>query len=371
MKILKISFAIVAALIVIGCDSTVTNETVVTETTVAETETVETNNKKVSYKSASISLVNGGKVSEEFEYSFKSEQDNLSLKSTNTKVVEKVNNSIQGELALKEWLFSNIDRYDIFIIDKYGNYIEWFDELQYGEEYIIIDEEIKFSQVVSRAEQKFVFSDEIDGSVITLYLEIQPFFVNLLFSIEDEVYSIYQKMDSFDYNQEFIKTDNGYEFTAHLNEEYIIETYSGDKYSISMTYSNMFRYLQNGEIEMKKLGGIGGVSWDNTNVSFDRMLEGMILVYDSLIDEGKYISFTFDVDYDVEIYFDSEFIVITIDNIPLISGDVLKAGSKIKVEFYNEINLNTRIDIQKIMNEVVCDEIEEMLGLCEVKKQNF
>lgn len=354
-KIYMVLAALMLIIVMTGCDSQQADTTAQADTTI---NTVDTR-KKVSYKDARVYYENGIR--------------RISLNPETSTKMSKINNSIQGDLALKSWLFSNVDSYQIFIIDKHDNFIEWYGLLEYGEKYTIYDEEYKYQQTVMRGEDTFIFSDELDGFVITLSLEIQPFFVDLSFQLEQEVLYIYQNLDFDTYYQEFEKTDKGYKITAHLNEEYIVETYSGEKYSISMTYSNMLQYLETGNVEMKKLGGIGGITWANTTVSFERMLEeGMPIIYDSLIDEGKYISFTFDVKLDVEIYFDSESVEITIDNIPIVNGTILKTGSKVRVEFYNEAKLKTRIDLQKYEEIEIEVSLEELLEeSVEVEKVDY
>lgn len=369
--------ALIAMLMFVGCggSNTFTSDSFVVEQNVLEvaddvsTSTVE----KVSFKDIKLSYIDGKRT-----FSF-TEVNNIK----DEIFQKKVTSTIQGEISLKQWLFVNIDYWNIYILDQYGNYLEYFSQLEYGKTYTIIDEEYKFNQIVLKAEQSFVFSEDYDGKVFSLKLEVQDFFVELEFDFLEEIYSISESFGDYENNINFKLLDpNKYTFTAHLNQEYIIETYSGDRYKISMDQSNMFHYLSIGEIQINKLGGIGGVTWDSNNISYEKALEGIDLKYDSIIPEGNSFSFKIDIKMDSFLYYsnndgkqyyEQDNVQIFVDdkdgNYKPWDGTMISAGSIVYVDFVNSLSLSDSIQIvEEAPINPECDEVMEALGSCETSK---
>jgi len=376
MKKLNMVFAVLIASILIGCggssnSTTSSDASVVEDVNISTVENTDISNQKVTFKDIKLSYVDGERT-----FSF-TEGNDIKVEAFH----KKVTSTIQGELSLKQWLFSNIDSYEVYIIDSYGNYLEYFSQLEYGKTYTIIDEEVKFQQVVLRSEETFVFSEDYDGKVFSLELELQEFFVELEFNFSDEIYSISEVFDEYENNVNFKLLDSGkYTFTANLNQEYIVETYSGDKYKISIDKSNMFHYLTTGEIQINKLGGIGGVTWDNNNISYEKSLEGIDLKYDSIIPESNSLSFSIDIETDSFLYYSNNNgkkyyeqanVQIFVDDkdgyYKQWDGSMINAGAKVYVYFVNSLSLNDSIQIvEEASINTKCDETMVKLGLCEI-----
>lgn len=284
---------------------------------------------------------------------------------------QSVENTLQGKLALQSYLFSEVTthgKYDIYIINEGGEYIQWYDDLLIGETYTIIDEEfLEPYGMVLKVKKTFVMSNELN--VISLSPEIQNFSFKVSFTLDEKVSSIL--LD--DNDRKFVQDKSGYvSFFPVVGQMYTVLTESEKSYKISMDYSSVYNYLKNGELKLIPVGNIGWIHWEVNNFSYEEAIAGFILVYDESFSKEEYFSFTFDVDEDSFLYYvnsnGKSFHGQDNTNINIRSangeykqwdGGLIYMGAKVYVYFTNASDLDDYIYLKQFNLQDIIGETEE------------